>query len=49
MAKFSQTEDLRAFLLSTCDQGVAEASPYDRIWGIGLKATDAKAQPPDTC
>ena len=48
MAKFSQNEDLPAFLLSTGHQVLVEASPYDRIWGIGLKATDAKAQHPDT-
>ena len=48
MAKLSQNEALRAFLLSTGDQILVDASPYDRIWGIGLKATDAKAQHPDT-
>lgn len=48
IAKFSQNEDLQAFLLSTGDQVLVEASPYDRIWGIGLKATDAKAQHPES-
>lgn len=40
--KFSQNEELKAFLLSTGDKLLVEASPYDKIWGIGLKAADAK-------
>lgn len=48
LAKFGQNGPLNAFLLSTGDQVLVEASPYDRIWGIGLKATDAKALHPDT-
>ncbi len=38
--KFSQHEDLRERLLATGDKIMAEASPYDLIWGIGFKATD---------
>ncbi len=34
--KFTQDAALRNFLLSTGDAVLAEASPYDRIWGIGL-------------
>ena len=41
-AKFSQNPDIREFLLSTEDAIIAEASPYDRIWGIGLGRSDAK-------
>jgi ribA/ribD-fused uncharacterized protein len=48
VAKFSQNAALCAFLLSTEDQILVEASPYDRIWGIGLKATDDKAKHPAT-
>ncbi|MCB9882523.1 MAG: NADAR family protein [Planctomycetes bacterium] len=36
VAKFSQHDDLRAFLLATGERVLVEASPYDRIWGIGL-------------
>lgn len=35
-AKFSQNDDLKEYLLSTDDAILVEASPYDRIWGIGL-------------
>lgn len=36
IAKFSQNEPLKEFLLGTGDAVLAEASPYDRIWGIHL-------------
>lgn len=36
VAKFSQNPDLKDFLLSTGDKILVEASPYDKIWGIGL-------------
>ena len=35
-AKFSQNPDLKGFLLSTGDAILVEASPFDKIWGIGL-------------
>lgn len=44
--KFSQNCDLRAFLLSTGDSVLAEASPYDAIWGIRLSADAPAAQDP---
>lgn len=40
LAKFSQNQDLLDFLLKTGDRILVEASPYDRIWGIGM-AKDA--------
>lgn len=47
LAKFSQNEPLKAFLLGTGDRVLAEASPYDGIWGICLGMDDPKAQDPD--
>lgn len=46
VAKFGQHEDLRAFLLGTGDRVLVEASPLDRVWGIGLAAGDASADEP---
>lgn len=46
LAKFSQNPKLKEFLLSTGDKILVEASPYDRIWGIGLAADDADATVP---
>ena len=40
-AKFSQNDELKEFLLSTGDAILVEASPYDRIWGIGLYPAQA--------
>ena len=40
MLKFSQNEELKNFLLSTNDTILAEASPYDKIWGIGIGEDD---------
>jgi len=46
--KFSQHDEMRAFLLGTGDQVLVEASPLDRVWGIGLKADDPRAEDPAT-
>ncbi len=40
MAKFSQNLGLLQQLLATKGTALAEASPYDRIWGIGLAEGD---------
>ncbi len=46
VAKFSQHHDLQAYLLATADRVLVEASPTDRIWGIGLAAADENAREP---
>ncbi|MBR2416813.1 MAG: NADAR family protein [Bacteroidaceae bacterium] len=42
-AKFSQNPALKEFLLATGDAILAEASPYDKIWGIGMDEKTAAA------
>jgi len=44
--KFSQNKSLLQFLLATKNKILAEASPLDRIWGIGLSANDEMAKNP---
>lgn len=44
--KFTADEGLRRYLLGTGDRVLVEASPMDRIWGIGLAATDEAALDP---
>ncbi len=48
MAKFSQNPPLAAFLLGTSGQVLVEASPTDRIWGIGMREMDERARDPAT-
>lgn len=42
-AKFTQNVELEKALLDTKDTILVEASPYDRIWGIGLAEDDERA------
>lgn len=44
--KFGQHDDLRAWLVGTGDRVLVEASPTDRVWGIGLAAADERAADP---
>jgi len=46
LQKFLQNKDLKEFLLNTKDRVLVEASPVDRIWGIGLAADNEKATNP---
>ena len=46
LAKFSQDENLKEFLLSTGDKIIVEASPYDSIWGIGMGTKDKNIEDP---
>ncbi|SFP47047.1 MULTISPECIES: NADAR family protein [Actinomadura] len=43
-AKFAQNKELRDYLLGTHARILVEASPLDRVWGIGLAATDPRAE-----
>lgn len=45
-AKFSQNRSFGEFLKSTGKRVIVEASPNDRIWGIGLTEDDPRAQNP---
>lgn len=44
--KFLQNSALRNFLLSTGDKVLVEASPTDRVWGIGLGQNNPNALDP---
>ncbi|MDE9519380.1 NADAR family protein [Xenorhabdus bovienii] len=48
LAKFSQNDALTEFLLNTGDKILVEASPVDRIWGIGLAEGFANIENPLT-
>lgn len=45
-AKFSQNPELWNFLKQTKGRILVEASPRDRIWGIGMGKSNPKAQDP---
>ncbi|WAZ24448.1 NADAR family protein [Streptomyces cinnabarinus] len=44
--KFASNEALRTYLLGTGNRVLVEASPVDRVWGIGLAANDDGAMDP---
>ncbi|WP_367434904.1 NADAR family protein [Streptomyces celluloflavus] len=44
--KFGRDTALREFLLGTGSRVLVEASPQDRVWGIGLTADDERAADP---
>jgi ribA/ribD-fused uncharacterized protein len=43
-AKYTQNPALRKALLATRGTTLVEASPYDRVWGIGLGEDDPRAR-----
>ncbi|CAM9267547.1 unnamed protein product [Pylaiella littoralis] len=47
-AKFTQNEAMRERLLDTGEKLLAEASPFDPVWGIGLRADDPAARAPQS-
>ena len=44
--KFNQNPELAQYLINTNQRILVEASPVDRIWGIGLAADDQRALKP---
>ncbi len=44
--KFTASDDLRSYLVGTGERVLVEASPVDRVWGIGLAAEDPDAAVP---
>ncbi len=46
LLKFGQNPEMATFLLGTGDAVLVEASPTDRIWGIGLARDDSRASNP---
>lgn len=46
IAKFGQNPELRTFLLGTGERVLVEASPVDRIWGIGCSQDPPEATDP---
>ena len=44
LAKFGQNEKLLKFLLNTGSAILVEASPYDRVWGIGMREDNKDAK-----
>ena len=46
IAKFGSTDALRGFLIATGERVLVEASPTDRIWGIGMRAEDPRVADP---
>ena len=45
-AKFTQHQEFAAFLLATKQKVIVEASPYDKIWGIGMSREHVHAEQP---
>lgn len=46
LAKFGQNPSLKRFLLNTGNAVLVEASPRDRIWGIGMSEQNEDARNP---
>lgn len=47
LARFTQNAEIGEFLRGTGDRVLVEASPVDRIWGIGLAEDDPRCQHPE--
>lgn len=47
IAKFSQHSELKAYFLNTGNRILVEASPVDKIWGVGLAKDDEQIHNPN--
>lgn len=47
LLKFAQNDALKEFLINTSDSVIVEASPYDKIWGIGMKSDEENVNNPN--
>lgn len=47
LTKFSSDRNLRNVLLQTYPSVLVEASPTDKIWGIGMRSTDTSINNPE--
>lgn len=47
IAKFSSNDEMIKLILDTGEKTLVEASPVDKIWGIGLSEDDPRATEPD--
>lgn len=45
--KFVQNKALREYLQSTGNAILVEASPYDKVWGVGMSQDDENIQNPE--
>ena len=45
-AKFAENSAMQSYLLDTGDRRLAEASPYDLIWGIEYRADHVSSRQP---
>lgn len=46
LAKYIQNEDLKQDIIKTDNLVLVEASPYDKVWGIGMSENDPDATNP---
>ena len=46
-AKFTQNDNYREYLNASGTKWIVEASPYDKVWGVGLAENDSKIWYPE--
>lgn len=46
-AKFDHCQEFKDLIMNNTDKIFVEASPYDRIWGVGLSETNPRIENPE--